>query len=140
MDEIRRRRVEEQIRDEIAALIMGGDVKDPRIGPFVSVTRVEAARDLSTARVFVSSFASVAAPAPAGGEPAAAPAAAEAPVHEADPALDRAVAGLQSAAGYIQAQVARRIKLRLTPRLHFIPDRGIKDGFELNERIKGLFS
>ncbi len=154
MDEIRRRRVEEQIRDEIAALIIGGDVKDPRVGPFVSVTRVEAARDLSTARVFVSSFASAVpavspvgntAAGPAGGTSAPAgpsvltPTAEHPKVHELDPALDRAVEGLQSAAGYIQAQVARRIKLRLTPRLHFIPDRGIKDGFELNERIKGLF-
>jgi ribosome-binding factor A len=170
MDEIRRRRVEEQIRDEIAALIIGGGVKDPRVGPFVSVTRVEAARDLSTARVFVSSFASAvpaqAAEAAESADQTAAPNAGAAPArsgpskpvgapkattpaatdgfhpedHDVDPALSRAVEGLQNAAGYIQAQVAKRIKLRLTPRLHFIPDRGIKDGFELNERIKGLFS
>ena len=57
MDEIRRKRVEEELRDMIAALIIGGGVKDPRVGPFVSVTRVEVARDLSTARVFVSTFA-----------------------------------------------------------------------------------
>ncbi|MDA8424540.1 MAG: 30S ribosome-binding factor RbfA [Treponema sp.] len=129
MDEIRRRRVEEELRDMIAALIMGGEIKDPRVGPFVSVTRVEVARDLSAARVFVSAFA-------AGADSAGKDAG------EADPApeaLDSTVAGLQHAAGFIQAQLGKRLKTRLTPRLHFIPDRGIKEGFELTKRIKELF-
>jgi ribosome-binding factor A len=119
MDEIRRRRVEEQLRDVIAALILGGQVKDPRVGPFVSITRVEAARDLSDAKIYVSAF-----PVGPGG----------------DEALDLAVAGLANAAGFIQSQVGKRLKTRLTPRLHFIADKGIKEGFELNERMKGLFS
>ncbi|MGO8694196.1 MAG: 30S ribosome-binding factor RbfA [Rectinemataceae bacterium] len=131
MDEIRRKRVEEELRDMIAALIIGGGVKDPRVGPFVSVTRVEVARDLSTARVFVSTFAGSdgdsgykgLALAESGGE-----------------SLELAVAGLQHAAGYIQSQLGKRLKTRLTPHLHFIPDKGIKEGFELTERIKGLFS
>jgi ribosome-binding factor A len=122
MDEIRRKRIEEQLRDLIAELILGGEVKDPRVGAFVSVTRVEAARDISAARVFVSTFT-------AGGEGS-----------EETRHLDTAVAGLQSASGFIQAKVAKRLKLRLTPRLHFIADTGIKEGFEINERIKGLFS
>ncbi|HUW41579.1 MAG TPA: 30S ribosome-binding factor RbfA [Rectinemataceae bacterium] len=124
MDEIRRRRVEEELRDMIAALIMGGEIKDPRVGPFVSVTRVEVARDLSAARVFVSAFA--------GGENAGG-------TEPASETLDSTVAGLQHAAGFIQAQLGKRLKTRLTPRLHFIPDRGIKEGFELTERIKELF-
>ena len=119
MDEIRLRRIEEQLRDVIAALILGGQIKDPRVGPFISITRVEAARDLSTAKVYVSAF-----PGAEGG----------------DDALDLAAAGLSNAAGFIQSQVAKRMKTRLTPRLHFIADKGIKEGFELNERMKGLFS
>ncbi len=123
MDEIRRKRVEEQLRDVVASLIMGGSVKDPRVGPFVSVTRVEAASDLSTAKIFVSTFATP------DGEP-----------ELQAKSLDLAVEGLKSASGYIQNQVAKRMKTRLTPRLHFIADKGIKEGFELNERMKGLFS
>jgi ribosome-binding factor A len=119
MDEIRRRRVEEQLRDVIAALILGGQVKDPRVGPFISITRVEAARDLSVAKVFVSAY-----PGAEGGEAS----------------LELAVSGLANAAGFIQSQVARRMKTRLTPHLTFIADKGIKEGFELNERMKGLFS
>jgi ribosome-binding factor A len=118
MDEIRLKRVEEQLRDVIASLILGGQIKDPRVGPLISVTRVEAARDLSAARVFVSTIAG------------------EAGVED----LDAAVQGLQSAAGYIQGQVARRMKTRLTPRLHFIGDKGIKEGFELGERLKDILS
>jgi len=127
MDEIRRRRVEEQLRDVIASLIMGGQVKDPRVGPLVSVTRVEAARDLSAARVFVSTFAG---PSAEGGEGPAG----------SGEELDAAVRGLQSAAGFIQSQVARRMKTRLTPKLTFIGDKGIREGFELNERMKDILS
>ena len=134
MDEIRRKRVEDELRDLIAAMIIGGEVKDPRVGPFVSVTRVEAARDFSAAKVFISSFA-----APGGDPPPGQGPGADAAAAGPEP-LDLAVEGLQRAAGFIQAQVARRIRLRLTPRLHFIADRGIKEGFELTERIKGLFS
>jgi ribosome-binding factor A len=119
VDEIRRRRVEEQLRDVIASLILGGQVKDPRVSPFISITRVEAARDLSVAKVFVSAF-----PGSGGG----------------DDALDLAVAGLANAAGFIQSQLAKRMKTRLTPHLTFMADKGIKEGFELNERMKGLFS
>jgi ribosome-binding factor A len=131
MDEIRRRRVEEQLRDVIASLILGGQIKDPRVGPFISITRVEAARDLSTAKVFISAF-----PGPeAQPKPEAGPTSSR-----GDDALDLAAAGLANAAGFIQSQVAKRMKTRLTPRLHFIADKGIKEGFELNERMKGLFS
>jgi ribosome-binding factor A len=127
MDEIRLRRVEEQLRDVIASLILGGQVKDPRVGPFVSVTRVEAARDLSAARVFVSTLAGAVSTDDAGGP-------------GGDAELEEAVQGLQSAAGFIQAQVARRMKTRLTPRLTFIGDKGIKEGFELGERLKDILS
>ena len=136
MDEIRRRRVEEQLRDVIAGLILGGHVKDPRVSPFISITRVEAARDLSYAKVFVSAFPS------SDHEPSAEGQASSTPRADAqqDAALDLAVAGLSNAAGFIQSQVAKKMKSRLTPHLNFIADKGIKEGFELNERMKGLFS
>lgn len=125
MDEIRRKRVEEELRDIIASLILGGQVKDPRVGPLISVTRVEAAKDLSTARVFISTFTGDI----------------ETP-HTQDRRndLDTAVQGLQSAAGFIQGQLARRMKTRLTPKLTFIGDRGIKEGFELTEKMKDIIS
>jgi ribosome-binding factor A len=114
MDEIRRKRVEETLRLEISALLMRGEVKDPRVDTFLSITRAEVARDGSHAKLFVSTF------------------------REGD-ALEQGVAGLNNAAGFIQSGVAKRLRIRLTPRLVFVPDTGIKEGFELGEKIKGLF-
>lgn len=143
MDEIRRKKLEEQLREELSALIVGGEVKDPRVGPFTSITRVEAASDLSVAKVFVSVFdLETAAEASAGAGEAGAPSAGSAHA-DAAPQRDRlseAVAGLGAAAGFLQARLAKRIRTRLTPRLHFVADRGVRAGFEMNEKIKGLFS
>ena len=47
----RTERLGEEFREEIARMI-GGQLKDPRIG-FVTVTRVEVGTDLRNARVFV---------------------------------------------------------------------------------------
>ncbi len=115
MDEIRRKRVEETLRLEVSALLMRGDVKDPRVDTFMSITRVEVARDGSHAKLYLSTF------------------------KEGD-ALEQGVAGLNNAAGFIQSVVAKRIRIRLTPKLVFLPDTGIKEGFELGEKIKGLFT
>jgi ribosome-binding factor A len=144
VDEIRLRRVEGELREIIAELILSGQVKDPRVGPFVSVTRVEAARDLSAAKVFVSVFPGTVYPKAAAPEGATAPEATAAPeggaADQDEKVLSLAVEGLHNAAGFIQAQLARRMKTRLTPRLTFLADKGIKEGFELTERMKGLFS
>ena len=40
----------------------------------------------------------------------------------------------------IQAAVGRKIRLRLTPKLKFLADEGIRKGFEMSEKIKDLFS
>ena len=114
MDQIRRRRLEELIREEISRMITFGEIKDPRISSFLSITRVEDAQDGSHARVWVSSLKNSEVP------------------------LDAAVAGLSHAAGFIQALIAKRVRLRLTPVLTFVPDRGIKEGFEITEKLKDL--
>ncbi|TFG85152.1 MAG: 30S ribosome-binding factor RbfA [Spirochaetales bacterium] len=114
MERIRQQRVEEQIRIEVSQLILRGEIKDPRVDSFLSITRVDVARDGSHAKVFVSTF------------------------REGD-ALTEGVAGLNHAAGFIQGSISKRIRIRLTPRLVFCPDPGIKEGFEMGEKIKGLF-
>ena len=114
MDELRRKRVEETLRTEVSALLMRGDIKDPRVDTFLSITRVEVARDGSHAKLYVSTFKE-------GG------------------ALEEGVAGLNNAAGFIQSGISKRLRIRLTPKLVFVPDTGIKEGFEMGEKIKGLF-
>ncbi|MCL1817786.1 MAG: 30S ribosome-binding factor RbfA [Spirochaetaceae bacterium] len=115
MPNYRRERVAQLLGRELGRMISTGEIKDPRVSSLVSISRVEISRDLAYAKVFVSSF----------GENAKAGAAA---------------AGLNHAAGFIQGTVAKRIRLRVTPRLTFIADHGIEDGFLINEKIKEALS
>jgi ribosome-binding factor A len=113
MSEYRIERIGRLIQEKIGALIVEGRIKDPRVDPFLSITRVAVSRDLQYADVHVSSYKS-------------------------GPGLARGVAGLQSAAGFIQAQLAGLMHIRQTPRLRFHEDPGIREGFELVKKIEGL--
>jgi ribosome-binding factor A len=113
MGEYRLERVGRLIQEKIGSFIVEGRLKDPRVDTFLSITRVKVSRDLAYADVYVSGFKT-----PEG--------------------LARGVEGLQSAAGFIQAHISSRIRLRQTPRLRFFADSGIKAGFELIKKIEGL--
>ena len=114
MDQIRLRRLEELLREEISLLLVRGEIKDPRVGSFVSVSRVEASRDGGYAHVWISTF------------------------QDDGNALEQAVEGMKSASGFIQAQIARKVRLRLTPILRFEADTGIRYGLAMTEIIKDL--
>ncbi|MDE3117635.1 MAG: 30S ribosome-binding factor RbfA [Nitrospirota bacterium] len=88
-------RVADQIRMEVADIIMR-KTKDPRVTS-VTVTDVEVTDDLRIARVFVTTGVD--------GQ------------HEAE-----ALAGLAKAAGFIRAELGRRLQLRYTPELIFQKD------------------
>src|SRR5436305_13433685 len=89
----RQRRVQELLVHEISDIVRR-EVKDPRVA-LVTVTDAEVSPDLRNARVFVSSL---------GGGPEQ---------------TAEALKGLQSAAGFIRSEVARRARLRFTPSLEF---------------------
>lgn len=113
MGEYRLIRLGEQLRNEISQLILRQKVKDPRVSTFLTINRVEISRDLGFATVYVSSFL------PEG-------------------QLEKGVAGLQSAAGYIQSSIAKKLTIRQFPKLTFVADTSIKDGFEMVEKLKKL--
>jgi ribosome-binding factor A len=113
MGAFRAERVGRLIQEKIGVLIVEGKIKDPRVNPFLSITRVSVSKDLAWAEVYVSTFKS-------GGS------------------LARGVEGLQSAAGFIQAQLAALMRIRQTPKLRFHEDMGIKEGFELVKKIEDL--
>ncbi|MDR1893734.1 MAG: 30S ribosome-binding factor RbfA [Spirochaetales bacterium] len=113
MSDIRIRRVESLLQDEIGLLIVTHRIKDPRVSPFLTVTRVQAARDFSFARVFISSF-------------------------ESEPDLTQGVEALNHAAGFIQVEVAKKLKTRQTPKLNFVGDNSILKSMELNRKIEEL--
>src|SRR6266478_8558034 len=104
----RMRRVNEAVREVISAHI-AGDLKDPRIG-FVTVTGVETSRDLRSARVFVSIL----------GE-------------EAE--REDALAGLRSAAGFLQAQLGTQLRMKRTPTLEFVYDDSVDRGMRISELL-----
>lgn len=101
-------RVNSVIRKEISELLQR-QVKDPRLGCFVSITEVTTSPDLTHARIFVSCI---------GGEG------------------DRKeiLKGLTAAAGFFRAELARRLSLRRIPELSFHWD----DSIERGDRILKL--
>jgi ribosome-binding factor A len=101
------------IQQKIGGLIAQGKIKDPRVDSFLSITHVEVSRDVSHADVFVSSYKTV-------------------------EGLRTGVAGLQRAAGFIQAKLNEELRLRETPRLRFHADTGLRESFELNQKIDEL--
>lgn len=126
MGQYRMERLNVQLRDEISQLILRGEIRDPRVtgrksgaaartelAPFLSVNRVEVSQDLSYAKVFVSSFAS-------------------------DAMLDKGVDGLNNAAGFIQSSIAKKLRIRKFPKLTFVIDSGMKDGFRMVQKLNAL--
>jgi ribosome-binding factor A len=113
MGEFRTERVGRLMQEKIGALIVEGKIKDPRVNPFLSITRVSVSKDLVWAEVYVSTFKS-------------------------EGNLARGVEGLRSAAGFIQAQLASVMRIRQTPRLRFHEDLSLKEGFENVKKIEDL--
>jgi len=97
----RMRRVDEAIR-QVLGDALAGELKDPRVG-FVTVTDVKTSADLRHARVYVSVLGERGGPS----EQA-----------EREMTLD----GLRSAHGFLQAQLARELRLKRTPTLEFSYD------------------
>jgi ribosome-binding factor A len=87
-------------------------VRDPRVG-FVTVTGVLVTNDLSHARVMVS-------------------------VPGEDQDKERALEGLQSAAGFLRSRAARTLTTRSVPELHFELDRGLEHASRINEILNTI--
>ena len=105
----RMRRVNEAVREVVSAHI-AGDLKDPRIG-FVTVTAVDTSPDLRRARVYVSVLGD-----------------------EAE--RERALEGLASSRGFLQAKVNEELHLKRTPALSFEYDPSIDQGVRLRRLIE----
>ena len=95
----RTERLGEEIREEVAQLIVG-ELKDPRIG-FVTVTRVEVTPDLRTARVYVG-------------------------VLGTEKQRQASLTGLRQATGFLRRALGQSLRLRYTPELVFTYDEGLE--------------
>ncbi|MBO4509366.1 MAG: 30S ribosome-binding factor RbfA [Spirochaetaceae bacterium] len=113
MGEFRLTRLGEQFRDEISRMILKQQIKDPRVSTFLNINRVEITSDLSYAKVYVSSFMN-------------------------ERQTLRGVKGLESAAGFIQTTLSKKLRLRQFPKLTFLLDNSIKEGFEMVQKLNEL--
>lgn len=95
----------EAVRQVVSSAILF-ELKDPRVCD-VTVTYVEVAEDLRSAKVHVSVMG--------------------------DEKKQRlTLRGLQSAAGFLQSRCAEKIETRWTPRLQFVLDKGVKHSIEIS--------
>jgi ribosome-binding factor A len=92
-------RLNQLLREELARLIQA-EIKDPRVRS-VTVTRVEATQDLSYADVYVRTLTD------------------ETPVEDA-------IAGLESAEGFVRRRLGRELHLRRIPDFRFRADRALE--------------
>ena len=113
MGQYRIQRLNDQLRDEISQLILRGEIKDPRVSNFLSINRVEVTNDLSYAKVYVSSFLP-------------------------DNQVKKGVDGLNAAAGFIQREIAKKLRIRQFPKLQFLVDAGMKAGFNMVQKLNEL--
>ena len=95
----RAERVGQAVREAIADMLLR-DIKDPRIG-MITLTAVEFSDDLRHARVYFTCIGDQA-------------------------TRQRSLSGLRSAAGFIRAQLTRRLKLRYAPEIDFVFDASVE--------------
>ncbi|OYY93405.1 MAG: ribosome-binding factor A [Hydrogenophilales bacterium 28-61-23] len=102
----RSRRVAEQIRQELASILMR-EMKDPRVVG-VSFTAVDVTSDLEHAKVWFTTF---------------------------NPDNQAALKGLASAAGFLRSELAKRMSIRTVPKLNFHYDESVERGAHLSNLI-----
>lgn len=86
------------------------EIKDPRIHPMTSVTKVEVAPDLKTCRAYISVLGD-------------------------EESLRSTIRGLEAAEGFVRHQLAVTVNLRNTPQIRFIPDSSIAYGVSMSKKI-----
>jgi ribosome-binding factor A len=106
----RSERVAEEIRHEVT-LMLGGELKDPRLVAPVTVSEVRLSPDLRTVRVFVR----------LGGT-----------AEEQSAALD----GLKAASGFIRHELVERLQLRRAPDVLFRVDESEEYGRHIDELLR----
>jgi ribosome-binding factor A len=102
----RGQRIADQIQRDLAELIRL-EVRDPRVG-MVTLSGVELTPDYAHAKVYFTVF---------GSEP------------------EVAAAGLNAAAGHLHNLLFKRLHIHTVPRLHFVHDTSVEQGFALDRLI-----
>ena len=91
---------------EVVSMAILTELRDPRVRD-VTVTQVEVAPDMRSAKVHVSIMGN-------------------------ESRQNLTLRGLQNAAGFLQQKIASRIDTRYTPRLQFVLDKGVKNSIAVS--------
>lgn len=103
-------RVAHEFQRELSALLARG-LKDPRITGFITVTGAKMSPDLKEVVAYVS-------------------------IHGEEKVVAETLEGLKAAAGYLQREVARAVKLRYTPHLRFVFDESVGRGDRIDRLLR----
>jgi ribosome-binding factor A len=106
----RAERISELVRDEVAR-ILREDLRDPRIGGLVSVTRVDVPEGMRMATVFVS-------------------------VLGTEEERESTMKALRRARPFVRRELSKTLNLRFTPEVEFIGDISIQRGQELTDLMR----
>lgn len=109
MNKKRLNRISEEIKRVVSELIQR-EIKDPRINPLTSVTRVEVTNDLSYANIYIS-------------------------VMGKEEDKENTLTGLKSAKGFIRREIGNRIELRHAPEPIFHIDASIEQSLYISKLI-----
>jgi len=102
-------RISEEVKRVVSELIQR-EIKDPRINPFTSVTKVEVTNDLSYANIYISIMGN-------------------------DDDKQNTLEGLKSARGFIRREIGNRIDLRHAPEPVFHIDESIEHSLYISKLI-----
>ena len=105
-------RNEARIMEVVNTLIVSGEIKNPKLSRFASVNDISLSKDNSYATLYVSCLE--------------------------DRQLQNSVTALQSAAGFIQARIARVLKTKNTPKLNFVADTTERDAARIDALLESI--
>jgi len=106
----RHERIAGEIRQEISAML-AGELKDPRLSVFATITEVRMTPDLKQAKVYVSVMG---------------------PENEQRDTIK----ALTAAAGFVRHELSERLQLRRAPELLFVLDRSEEYAQRINELLR----
>lgn len=103
-------RINEEIMRELSTAIRS--LKDPRVQGMITITGVDTASDLRTAKVYVS-------------------------VYDKEKSKD-VLKGLKSAGGFLRRHLGNTLQLRYTPELVFVEDHAVEHGMKIFDILSKL--
>ena len=105
-------RNEARIVEVVNTLIVSGEIKNPKLSRFASIGGISLSRDNAYATLYVTCLV--------------------------DEQLQNSVKALQSAAGFIQARLAKVLKTKNTPKLSFVADTTERDAAKMEALLESL--